>query len=188
MAIKYPSMEREIWTYNPLTDEGGVNALSPKIDLFNTEWAVIAKSTEEPTGEGANNGQAIRIIDGNTGTFWHSEWAAKTASLPHSLTFDLKANEVVKGFYLVPRTNSSGQRPRDVEVQISKDNMSYQTLTDADLEEGYTFQMVNNADRKEFRLKNSIEIRYIKIYFRNTNHSGNSNHAISEFGAFYDVD
>lgn len=188
MAALYPPLESSIWTYNPLTDEGGDGAIDPKEDLDNTEWTIFAKSTEEPTGEGENNGQAIRIIDGNTNTFWHSQWAAATASLPHSITFSLPANEIVKGFYLVPRTNSNGQRPVDIEIQVSQDNSNYTTLTAADLADGYSFNMPNTADRKEFRLKNSREIRFIRIFFRSNNHSGNHHHAISEFGAFYDVD
>lgn len=188
MAALYPPLERAIWTYNPLTDTGGEGDIDPKEDLDNTEWTIFAKSTEEPTGEGENNGQAIRLIDGNTDTFWHTQWSAATASLPHSVTFSLPTNEIVKGFYLVPRTNSSGQRPVNIEIQVSQDNSNYTTLTAADLAEGYSFDMPNNADRKEFRLKNSREIRFVRIFFRSNNHSGNSHHAISEFGAFYDVD
>src|SRR5690606_22128079 len=135
-------------------------------DIDFSEWTILAKSTEEPTGEGANNGQAIRIIDGNTSSFWHSQWSAATATLPHSITFSLKSNEIVKGFYLVPRTNSVGQRPKSIEIQLSKDNSNYTTLTNDDLEAGYSFNMPNTADRKEFRLKSSIEIRFVKIFFR----------------------
>ena len=188
MAAKYPPLEKAIWTYNPLTNTGGEGTINPKEDVDVTEWTILAKSTEEPTGEGANNGQAIRIIDGNTTTFWHSQWSAATAQLPHSITFSLKANEIVKGFYLVPRTNSAGQRPKNIEIQVSIDNSNYTTLTDADLETGYSFTMPNSADRKEFRLKQSREIRFVKIFFRENNHSGNSNHAVSEFGAFFDID
>lgn len=188
MSALYPPLDKAIWTYNPLTNSGGEDVIIPKEDIDVSEWTIVAKSTEEPTGEGANNGQAIRLIDGDVNTFWHSQWAAATASLPHSITFGLKSNEIVKGFYLVPRQNSSGQRPRSVEIQISKDNVNYTTLTQDDLEEGYSFTMANTADRKEFRLKQSQEIRYVRIFFRENNHSGNSHHALAEFGAFYDVD
>jgi hypothetical protein len=188
MAALYPPLEKAIWTYNPLTNTGGEDPINPKEDIDFSEWTILAKSTEEPTGEGANNGQAIRIIDGNTSSFWHSQWSAATATLPHSITFSLKSNEIVKGFYLVPRTNSVGQRPKSIEIQLSKDNSNYTTLTNDDLEAGYSFNMPNTADRKEFRLKSSIEIRFVKIFFRENNHSGSSHHAVSEFGAFIDID
>src|SRR5690606_16316518 len=145
MASKYPAMEKKIWGYNPLTNEGGDDPLPPKYDLFNTEWAVLSMSTEEPTGEGSDNGRAIHLIDGNSGTFWHSQWSAAVGALPHTITFDMNAPQIVKGFYLVPRQNSSGQRPTAIEVQVSTDNVNYRTLTDADLVTGYTFQMDNNA-------------------------------------------
>jgi len=96
--------------------------------------------------------------------------------------------EVIKGFYLVPRTNHTGQRPKTIEIQVSTDNVNYQTLTDADLMSGYTFQMANNPQRKEFRLASAMEVRYVKIVFRSTNHNGNGEHSVSEFGAFFDND
>ena len=188
MAEQYPPMEKKIWDYNPLTDEGGDEVLPSKYDLFNTEWSVLSFSTEEPTGEGSANGRAIHLIDGNPESFWHSQWSAATAQLPHTITFDMNALQAVKGFYLVPRQNSSGQRPTDIEIQVSTDDVNYRVLTDTDLESGYTFQMANNADRKEFRLKSREEIRYIKIIFRNTNYSGSVHCALGEFGAFYDED
>ncbi|WP_246229378.1 M60 family metallopeptidase [Sphingobacterium shayense] len=188
MAAKYPPMEHIIWQYSPLTDTGGDDPLPPKVDLFNTAWTILDKSTEEPTGEGPPNGQAISIIDGQVGTFWHSQWSAATAVLPHSITFDFNTVESVKGFYLVPRQGNSGQRPKDIEVHISDDNVTYTKLTDDDLMSGYSFQMPNTDERKEFRLKTLDQIRYVKIYFRNTNHNGSGHHAIAEFGAFYDVD
>jgi hypothetical protein len=188
MSAKYPPLDKAVWTYNPLTNTGGEGVINPKEDLDNTEWKILAKSTEEPTGEGANNGQAIRLIDGNTASFWHSQWSAATATLPISITFQLLNNEIVKGFYMVPRVNSSGQRPKKIEIQISRDNVNYRTLTNADLETGYTFEMANTATRKEFRLEKREEIRYIRIYFRENNHSNTVHHAMSEFGAFYDLD
>ena len=188
MAAKYAPLDKAIWTYDPLTNTGGEGAINPKEDIDVTEWTILSKSSEEPSGEGANNGQAIRIIDGDSNTFWHSEWYQSTGQLPHTITFSLKANEIVKGFYLVPRTNSSGQRPKNIEIQVSIDNSNYTTLTDADLETGYSFTMPNSADRKEFRLKQSREIRFVRIYFRENNHSGSSHHAVSEFGAFFDID
>lgn len=187
MSAKYLPLTKAVWTYNPLTNTGGEGVINPKEDSDNTEWVILAKSTEELTGEGANNGQAIRINDGNIATFWHSQWSGATATLPMSITFQLKNNEIVKGFYLVPRS-SAGQRPKKVEVQISRDNVNYRTLTNADLETGYTFEMVDNANRKEFRLKTKEEIRYIRIFFRENNHAGSVHHAVAEFGAFYDVD
>lgn len=187
MSGKYRPLDKAVWTYNPLTQEGGEATFNPKEDLDNTEWTILAKSTEETTGEG-NNGFATRLLDGDTETFWHSQWDAATASLPISITFQLLNNEVVKGFYMVPRVGSSGQRPKNIEIQISRDNLNYRTLTNADLESGYSFDLVNDQNRKEFRLKQKEEIRYVRIYFRENNHSNSVHHAMSEFGAFYDVD
>lgn len=189
MATQYVGIDKTLWTYNPLTKTGGNGNINPKEDLLNTEWTLLSISTEELTGEGANNGNGKHMIDGNNNTFWHSQWQNGSRPLPHTATFQLKTNEIVKGFYFVPRVLDGNQRPRSIEIQVSKDNVNYITLTNNDLEEGYSFNNIpNNADRKEFRLKQSQETRYIRIVFRENNHTGGQHHAIAEFGAFFDID
>lgn len=188
MAKKYPPLETKIWEYNPLTDQGGDKPLDPKYDFFNSSWTILEKSSEEATGEGATNGKATAMIDGNLDTYWHSQWSGSVGVLPHTFTIDFNSSEMVKGFYLTPRSSGLGQHPRDIEIHVSTDNSTYRELTEDDLMPGYSFQMASSSARKEFRLKNAANVRFVKIYFRHTNHNGASHHAVGEFGAFYDID
>lgn len=188
MSSKYDGIVSTYWTYNPLTKTGGSGVINPKEDLLNTEWKMFSISTEELTGEGGDNGNGKHMIDGNNNTFWHTQWQGGSRDLPHTAVFELNTNEIIKGFYLVPRIGNGNQRPRNIEIQISTDNVNYRTLVSNDLEVGYSFSMPNNEDRKEFRLKSSVEVRYIKIVFRENNHSNGADHSVAEFGAFYDID
>ncbi len=62
-----------------------------KID--NASWEIIDFSTEEPA-EGAPNGLASAAIDGDLGTFWHTQWSGGNPGYPHFFTVDL--HDVIK--------------------------------------------------------------------------------------------
>ena len=57
--------------------------------LNRSEWSVVDFSTEEP-GEGAPNGLVTAALDGDIGTFWHTQWDGASPGYPHFFTVDLK--------------------------------------------------------------------------------------------------
>lgn len=59
------------------------------VKLDKTNWVIKDFSTEEPA-EGAPNGLASAAIDGNLGTFWHSQWSGGSPGYPHHFTVDLQ--------------------------------------------------------------------------------------------------
>ena len=67
--------------------------------LNRSGWTASADS-EETIDEVAPASQAI---DGDTDTFWHSEWGDYEAPLPHYLQIDLGAAEEIGGFIYTPR-------------------------------------------------------------------------------------
>lgn len=77
---------------------------------------VIAQSLQVPVNEIKvstdseelfDHSEAIRAIDNNSSTFWHTEWKLKASTLPHYLLFDLgKVYTLDKVTYL-PRQDSS---------------------------------------------------------------------------------
>ncbi len=74
---------------------GGTDPALPR-----TGWTVAADS-QETAGE---NGAAANVLDGNTATIWHSAWSSTPAApLPHSLTVDMKATNLVSGLGYLPR-------------------------------------------------------------------------------------
>src|SRR5262249_2648651 len=61
---------------------------------------VVSVDSQELVGE---NGAVTNAIDGNLATFWHTEWAQRTAPLPHTLILDLGGAYQVNGFRYLPR-------------------------------------------------------------------------------------
>ena len=82
-------------------------------DIARSEYPNITASanTEEATGEGAGNGIAAAAADGNSNTFWHSEWSAKvfsvSASNPAVITVDLGTTLNIGGFKFQQRPSAN---------------------------------------------------------------------------------
>ena len=78
-------------------------------ELDRSNWSIYYYSTEEPTGEdNGNNGRAPHMIDGNTSTYWHTQWQGEGANppLPHLLIFDTQSEHTFTQFALMQRENS----------------------------------------------------------------------------------
>ncbi len=94
--------------------------------LDRTNWSIIYVDSEELTGEGANNGHAIHCLDGDSSTFWHTEWQAHSYNYPHEIWIDLGDTLAVNGFSILTRniSNRNG-RIKDYAFYISSDTANW---------------------------------------------------------------
>nr|WSX48130.1 discoidin domain-containing protein [Streptomyces sp. NBC_00974] len=98
------------------------NAMEPMAPVLDrTGWTATA-SDEETTGE---NGRAANVLDGDSGTLWHSRWSAAPAPLPHTLTIDMHRTAVVSALVYVPRTNGPNGRVGEYGISVSTDGQSW---------------------------------------------------------------
>ena len=105
-------------------------------------WTVAFFSSQEANGEGPNNGRAIFALDGNSGTFWHSQWQSPGAVPPHILTIDMNEVKVIHGLAFQGRQADGGGKPNAVNVQISADNLTWQDAGSFNLKNDKTVQSV----------------------------------------------
>ncbi len=70
--------------------------------LSHEGWTITGFDTEEPA-EGAPNGLASAAIDGNLGTFWHSQWAGANPGYPHWFSVDLGKEVTISSFEVYRR-------------------------------------------------------------------------------------
>ena len=84
---------------------------------------VYYTDSEETSNE---DGAAINAIDGNTGTYWHSEWSAGSNPLPHEIQIDLQEQKEITGLTYLPRNHSNG-RIANYEVYITNDPTNWGT-------------------------------------------------------------
>lgn len=74
--------------------------------LTKDTWKIVYASSEE---DAEFNGYAYNLIDGNYGSFWHSEKSRENGSQPHTIIVDLGEIMSIKGIRLSPRrTSESG--------------------------------------------------------------------------------
>ncbi|MFT4534630.1 MAG: photosystem II stability/assembly factor-like uncharacterized protein [Saprospiraceae bacterium] len=74
--------------------------------------------SEETTNE---DGAAINAIDGNNGTYWHSEWSAGSNPLPHEIQIDLLEKKEISGLTYLARQDHVNGRIANYEVYVSND-------------------------------------------------------------------
>jgi len=73
--------------------------------ISRSRWTVAYADSEERTSE---DGTAENAIDGQRGSFWHTEWSAKSPDHPHQLILDLGDTQLIHGFRYLPRQNPGG--------------------------------------------------------------------------------
>ena len=80
-------------------------------------WTIAYVDSEERASE---DGSAENAIDGQTASFWHTEWSAAQPAQPHQLILDLGRAQPIAGFRYVPRPGSGavGGRIKDYRIYV----------------------------------------------------------------------
>ena len=90
---------------------------------------LLSASSEMP-----NEGEASNILDGNSDTFWHTNYGLTLANYPHVLEFDLINRESLKGFTLLPRQDGNANgRIKGYEISVSGDRKSWKLVKSGEL-------------------------------------------------------
>ncbi|KAL8649816.1 MAG: hypothetical protein Q9226_005417 [Calogaya cf. arnoldii] len=86
-----------------------------------TGWSITVDSFQTGTGN-----EAANALDGNTGTFWHTQWMPTTAALPHTITLDMKKLYNVNGLTYLPRQDgTSNGNIGQHSIQVSTDGTTW---------------------------------------------------------------
>lgn len=142
-------------TYFVIRSQPNINDYS---DYNRTGWTIAGFSSEEPAeAQWGNGGQAIHALDDNTGTFWHSAWANSSPGPPHYIIVNMNETKTLHGLWFIGRQNDQEGKPKDVQVQVSMDGI---TWTDAG-----AFTLENTkATQKQF-LNGFKTAKYFKVIF-----------------------
>lgn len=153
ISDRYALMSQEIWKYNPLTRTGG----DTHVNLYARSLWTVTPSSEEAGGEGpAPNGRAVAVLDGNVGTFWHSNWSGASPNPPHVLTFDMGRALDIKGFKILQR-QSLTRNIKNLVVEISTDGTNWTTVA------GSPFALQRSAAEQLITLPATTRVRYFRF-------------------------
>ena len=156
----------------------------PKLDRSNWE---ISASSEETTGEGAGNGVATCIIDGQDNTFWHSAWKNSSPAYPHWFMIDMKESKAFDGFEYVSRGATSSADDSysngnivNYTLYTSDEPIDAEALDQATLVTSgqFTYDGVNKVHKVEF---NSVKGRYVMLYATGQSANGGKHASCVEF-------
>lgn len=129
----------------------------PNPPLSRAGWTVTGFSSEEAVGEGAGNGQVKNLLDNNTNTFWHSQWQGGTPGPPHWFVINMNTSSVLKGIMFLDRQGvGSDGRPKDVKVEVSKDNTSWSVAASLTLADNNKWQKITFSKPTE-------AVQYFKV-------------------------
>jgi hypothetical protein len=95
------------------------------VNIGRAGWVAMADSAELVD----ETDPASAAIDGNTLSFWHTEWApggeATDPKPPHSLIIDMTSKHPVIGFTYLPRQDGANGRIKDWEFYVSNDGQTW---------------------------------------------------------------
>ncbi len=114
---------------------------------------VINTNSEEVQAE---NGAAKNLVDGDTGTIWHTSYSVTQADYPHFVDFDLLEDSKVKGFTYLPR--QGGGENGDIKhyvIYLSQDSKTWKEVHRGSFE--------RNKDEKRVLFNKPENARYLRF-------------------------
>ncbi|MBV4359909.1 M60 family metallopeptidase [Pinibacter aurantiacus] len=176
IRAKYPlpATVKDLWTYNPIIDTGGTRTVSGNLYVSKTAWVVNSKSSDD----GSNT--AAKAIDGNTGTYWQTQWSSNPAGTTHFVVIDMGATYTISGVSL----NMDASRYFDYcNVYASK------TTTFSGTPTYQTTSLARNNTEQVMTFASPVTCRYLKIEIpRTSGHiytDASNTIRISEISAIY---
>lgn len=151
-----------------------VLAFGTRTELSKEGWSIHSFSSEETSGEGATDGRAAKLIDGDLNSYWHSRWTGTSAIYPHQVTIDMGASKLVEGIALAQR-NTLSRSVKDFELLWSTDGSNFNSAGN--------YVLANSSSVQYFTLPTKQNIRYIRIVSK-TAHDGDKFAALAEIGAY----
>ena len=126
------------------------------------KWKIVScTSFEQGEGEPAN------LIDGDSGSYWHSRWSKDATKNPHEIVIDFGGNQAFKGIAYWPRTGENGEngRVKDCEVYTSEDGRTWSAPVTASFK--------GNDRRQDVMLPAPVKARYLKFVVKSEIHGNN---------------
>lgn len=163
-----------------ISDEGGTSPLQ-KILLFapiaRTNWTAQVSSIE--TNEGADNGKASSLIDGNINTYWHSTWSSEGFNYPHWFIINFGKVESLGKFGMIRRHNNTGGGFKTFNIEVSLDGKAW-TIVGQNL----TFHSeASPAAWQDYELT-PVKAQYVRITMTVPYTAGATSTHLAEFRAF----
>ncbi len=110
----------------------------------------------EPNG-GASEGPADLVLDGNTGSIWHTIWspAAGAGRDSHWITLEIDGDYLVDGFKYLPRQSGSNGVITEYKIEVSTNGTSWTQVAAG--------EWANNSTWKIVEFDEPVYAKYVKL-------------------------
>lgn len=158
----------------------------PGFDNSSSE-GTIGYSSQEAAGEGATNGRVTCMLDGNTGTFWHSRWKGSNPDYPHWFIIDMGEEHIIANIEITGRLNNNKEQKgeqilvctdADAAVKSNPDSWGWQDMGE------FTFDPGNDKPQMIDLTTKLPKARYIKVYMDKKFKGSGNNAMISELNVY----
>lgn len=146
-----------IYSYTFLSGKPVLN-FTTRNEISKIGWSVVSFSSQETSGESAPNGPATKLIDGNTSTYWHSQWTSTGAIYPHQFVIDMGSSKTANGLSITQRSGL-GRAIKNAELFTSTDGVNFTSAGT------YTFANTNGTQYFDFAAPKTF--RYFEIVANN---------------------
>jgi len=127
-------------------------AVVTPVAISQAGWKLLYVDSQELAGE---NGAANNAFDGNSSTFWHTEWSAANPLPPHDIQIDLGASYSMTGFSYLPRQDAGTNGfIGKYEFSVSTDGITWISVASG------TFNSSTTVQQASF---NATTGRYIRL-------------------------
>ena len=117
-----------------------------------TQYAIHGFSSQETSAESA---PASNVIDGNSGTIWHTKYSGGVTALPHYVSVDLGGTYNVTRLNYLPRQNSANGRINAYQVHVSTNGTTWTQVA--------TGNFANSAIAQDVVLSAPATARYVRL-------------------------
>ncbi|HEV2211628.1 MAG TPA: beta-galactosidase [Verrucomicrobiae bacterium] len=123
-AVKFPATKGRYFCIEAVSSQSGdafttcaelVLLGSDGRELPRAGWKVVYADSEEVE---ADDNSADNVLDGQSGTFWHTQWESAQPGHPHELVLDLGAEQTVSGLRYLPRQDSPNGRIKEYRLYL----------------------------------------------------------------------
>lgn len=100
-----------------------MQATPPTASAVKPTLKVIKVDSEETSAE---DGKGANAVDGDSSTFWHTQYTDNTPPYPHEITIELVPPTTIKGLTYLPRQDDSQNgQIKEYEVYVSDDGVDF---------------------------------------------------------------
>lgn len=162
MGSTYSPIKYNVWTYNPLTRTGGTGLADQSYNP--TSWKIVSFSSQNADG---GSGLANYVIDGNTTTYWHTQYSPANVNPPHFIVIDLQKQLSISSIQIAHRPNgtSTSRAIQNIFVDYSTDNVNWKNapLPNSRGTDGTYIITQNIQGFQQFKLTAPITARYMRV-------------------------